>query len=221
MNGMEDYLRCTEIVDCDTESIKDKARALTEGLETTREKAIALFYFARDKIKHSPYAPGQSLENYKASVTLERGNGHCEHKAVVLVTLCRAVGIPARLGYVDIRDHLLSEKFREMVGGDNLLIQHGYVEMYIDGKWVHASPGYDLATCQKGGFVPVDFDGVNDAKDSPCDREGRPHIEHVKDHGHYADFPWDEIVRYRKEWVARIGREWVEFTENVRRHTVE
>jgi transglutaminase-like putative cysteine protease len=218
---MARYLECTEIIDCDAKPIKDKSRELTAGLQADREKAAALYYFVRDTIRQNPYAPMQDREDYRATVTLERGSGTCEHKSVVLVALCRAAGMPARLGYVDIRDHLLSEKFRRMIGGDNLLIQHGYVEMCIDGRWVHASPAYDLATCEKGGFVPVDFDGANDAKDSPYDQEGKPHIEHVKDHGHYEDFPWDWIVSYRREWVARIGREWAEFTDNVRDHEVE
>ncbi len=220
MSAVEKYLKCTEVIDCDSKAISEKAQALTEGLETAGEKAVALYYFVRDKVKHNPYAPGQFLEDYKASATLERRNGHCEHKSVVLAALCRAAGIPARLGYVDIRDHLLSEKFRKMIGGDNLLIQHGYVEIHIDGKWVHACPAYDLETCRKNRFVPVEFDGINDARDSLYDQEGRKHTEHVRDHGHYDDFPWDFIVSYRKEWVATIGREWAEFTDNVKSHTV-
>jgi len=48
---------------------------LIEGFKTDREKAVALFYFVRDEIKHDPDAPGLLLENYKASVTLERGKG--------------------------------------------------------------------------------------------------------------------------------------------------
>jgi hypothetical protein len=218
---MDKYLMCTEVIDCDASSVKEKARVLTEGLETEREKAIALFYFVRDEIKHDPYAPGLLLEDYKASITLERGNGFCQQKALLLVALSRAAGIPARVGFVDVRDHLLSYKFRKMIGGGNLLIQHGYAELYIDGKWVHASPAYDLECCQRNRFVPVEFDGINDAKDSPYNRDGRPHIEHVKDHGHYEDFPWDDIVSYRKEWVAQMGRGWDEFTENVVKHPVE
>ena len=218
---MEQYLKSTEVIDCASEVVAERARAVTAGLETVREKAVALFYFVRDGIGHNPYAPGRDLEDYKASAILRRGSGHCQHKAVVLVALCRAAGIPARLGYVDVRDHLLSEKFRMMIGGDNLLIQHGYAEIYVDGKWVHASPAYDLETCRRSGFVPVEFDGVNDARDSAYDSEGRRHIEHVKDHGHHADFPWDYIVSYRKEWVARIGREWAEFSANVASHEVK
>jgi transglutaminase-like putative cysteine protease len=220
MPSTEDYLRCTEFMDCDSASVSLKAQALTQGLETDRDRAVALYYFVRDEIKHNPYAPCQFLEDYKASSTLERGHGFCQHKAVLLVALARAVGIPARLGLVDVRDHLLSEKFRSMIGGDNLLIQHGYAELYVGGRWVHVSPAYDLETCRKAGFVPVEFDGVNDAKDSALDREGRPHLEHVKDHGRFDDFPFDYVREYQREWVARIGREWDEFTENVKDHEV-
>ena len=221
MSGMEKYLRFTELIDFDTESVRNKVHELTAGLQTEKEKAVALYYFVRDEIKHNPYAPSYERENYRAGLILERGNGFCQHKALLLVALARAVGIPARPGYVDVRDHLLSDKFRKMIGGDNLLIQHGYAELYLGGKWVHVSPAYDLETCQKAGFVPVEFDGVNDAKDSAYDREGSPHIEHVKDHGHFDDFPFDYIREYQREWVARIGRGWTEFIENVQDHVVE
>ena len=99
---MEKYLKCTDIIDCDTKSIRAKAQALTEGLATDREKAVALFYFVRDEIKFNPYAAGDLLEYNKASVVLERGHGFCYQKAIVLVALARVVGIPARLGFADI-----------------------------------------------------------------------------------------------------------------------
>jgi transglutaminase-like putative cysteine protease len=218
---LEKYLKYTEIIDCDTGAIGDKARAVTRGLETDRERAVALFYFVRDEIRHNPYAPTQAPADHKASVTLRRGSGQCQHKSALLVALARAAGIPARPGYVDIRDHLLSEKFRAMIGGDNLLIQHGYAELYVDGRWLHVSPAYGRATCEQSGFVPVEFDGTGDAKDSPRSADGRPHIEHVKDHGHFEDFPWEFIVSYRKEWVAAIGRGWDEYSANVKSHNVE
>ena len=217
---MDNYLKCTEIIDCDNPIIREKTQNLTEGLETESDKATALYYFVRDEIQHNPYAPSQHFEDYKASVTLKRGNGFCQHKAVLLVALSRAVGIPGRLGFVDVRDHLLSEKFRKMIGGDNLLIQHGYAELYLHGRWTHVSPAYDLETCRKAGFIPVEFDGFNDARDSAHDQEGKPHIEHEKDHGHFDDFPFDYIRQYQREWVARIGREWNEFLGNVKDHEV-
>lgn len=218
MSSMERYLKCTTFIDCDSTSVRQAGEATTQGLDSDEEKAVALYYFVRDRIRHNPYAPCQTPEDYRASSTLARGYGLCQHKAVLLAALARSVGLPARLGFVDVRDHLLSERFRKMIGGDNLLIQHGYAELYVRGKWVHASPAYDLETCQKAGFMPVEFDGVNDARDSAHSRDGRPHMEHVRDHGHFDDFPLDYIREYQREWVARIGREWNEFTDNVRRH---
>lgn len=210
---MENYLKCTEIIDCDTSAIQDKAHELTEGLQTDKEKAVALYYFVRDKIKHNAYAPLHDLERYKASNTLQADNGFCQQKAVLLVALARAAGIPARLGLVDVRDHLISDTFKEMIGGINILPLHGYAELYVDGRWIHASPAYDIETCRRKRFIPVEFDGVNDAKDSPYDLDGNPHVEHIKYHGPYDDFPWDEITNYYVEWSGKLGRDWDEFKD--------
>ena len=219
--SLDKYLKPTAAIDWDNKAVERKARELTRGLKTDREKAIALYYFVRDEIKHNPYAPGLAPEEFKASLILQRGNGYCQHKALLLVALARAAGIPARPGYADVRDHMLSPKFRAMIGGDNLLIQHGYAELYIDGKWIHASPAYDLGTCNKMGFVPVEFDGIHDARDPAFNQRGEPHIEYVKDHGTYDDFPWDFILSYRQEWVSSIGREWGEYQDNVAQHNKE
>ena len=97
----ETYLRSTATIDSDSEPVRRQARALTEGLDSDRDKAVALFYYVRDQIRHNPYAPGLVLEDYRASAILERGNGYCQHKAILLVALCRAAEIPARLGFVD------------------------------------------------------------------------------------------------------------------------
>ncbi len=202
---MEEYLRCTETIDCDAHPIREKARELTYGLTTDEEKAISLYYFVRDQVKHNPYAPVFMPDRYKASTTLQEGNGSCQQKSVLLAALARAVGIPSRIGFVDIYDHLISDRFREMAGGTNLLSLHGYAELFINGKWVHASPAYDIAACRKHRFVPVEFDGVNDAKDSAYDQDGRQHIEHAKDHGTFADFPLDWIREYTRQFVASLG----------------
>jgi transglutaminase-like putative cysteine protease len=208
---MEEYLRPTTFIDFDTEPVKMKAQALANGLQTDREKAIALYYFVRDEIKHNAYAPLYDRDRYKASRILEAGNGVCQQKAILLVALARAVGIPARVGLVDIRDHLISDTFKEMIGGINILPLHGYAELYIDGKWIHASPAYDVEVCRRKRFVPVEFDGVCDAKDSPYDLDGRPHVEHLKYHGPYDDFPWDEVLDYYANWSVLLGRDWEEF----------
>lgn len=211
---MEQYLKCTEFIDCDKRLIKDKALDITTGLQTDKEKAVALYYFVRDGIKHNAYAELYDSDNFKASAILKAGNGVCQQKAILLVALARAAEIPARIGLIDIYDHLISDTFREMIGGINVLPLHGYADLYIDGKWIHASPAYDIEICRKKRFIPVEFDGVNDAKDSTHDLDGKPHVEHIKYHGPYDDFPWDEIQKYYLEWAGKLGRDWDEFKES-------
>jgi transglutaminase-like putative cysteine protease len=70
---MDKYLRSTKIIDWETESVKNKARELTRGLNTPREKALALYYFVGDEIKQNPYAPGFVPEDYKATPTTSPG----------------------------------------------------------------------------------------------------------------------------------------------------
>jgi hypothetical protein len=202
---MEEYLKCTAIIDCDTESISERALSLVEGLETTREKAVALFYFVRDEIRFNPYAAGDLLEYNTASTVLERGHGFCYQKAIVLAAMARGIGIPARLGFADIRNHKLSEKFLEKMFGNNVLVYHGWAELYIDGKWVRATPAYDMDMCRENGFIPVDFDGVNDARLHHCAEDGSLHIEYIREHGHREDLPWDEILNARDVLLAELG----------------
>jgi transglutaminase-like putative cysteine protease len=207
---MDNYLRPTEVIDSDAPPIREKALWLTEGKESDRERAIALYYFVRDSIRHEPYAAGFELTDYIASGTLQKGYGFCTHKSILLVALARAAGIPARIGFADIRDHLLSYKFRKMIGGNNLLIYHGYAELRIDGRWVHASPAVDAEACRQSGFVPVEFDGANDYRDSPVNQKGRKHIEWVQDRGTRDDFPWDEIRVAAQEFWAKLGKSFEE-----------
>ena len=205
MEDMNRYLKCTEIVDCDSAIIKKKARELTRGLKTDREKTIALFYFVRDNIKYNPYDSADRYEYSIASATLKRGYGLCFQKAAVLISMCRAVGIPARFGFADIRNHLMSQRFLDMMCGSNILVYHGFAEIYINGKWVIATPAFDLATCQENDYIPVEFDGVNDARLHRQNKDGRLHVEYIKSRGNFDDLPWQEIYNAGAEHVASMG----------------
>jgi hypothetical protein len=202
---MEAYLRPTRVIDCDAEPVRAKVEELVGGTQSKRDGAVSLYYFVRDHIRFDPFAPGLELEDHRASATLQRGTGYCQHKAILLVALARAAGIPARLGFADIRDHRMPARLRQIIGGDNTLVYHGYAHFHLDGEWVRACPTFDLDTCKKNGFVPVDFDGTTDAMDAGCDLEGRPHIEYILDRGPYDDFPWNELCKVREEIAARLG----------------
>jgi transglutaminase-like putative cysteine protease len=190
---MEKYLKPTAKIDSDNPSIKEKAENLIRGKREAADKAKSLFYWVRDEIKYNPFLALEVLENYRASKTLERGQGFCIEKAAVLAAFARAVGIPARLHFADIRNYLVSDKLLKVMG-TNLFSYHGYTELYIDGKWVKATPAFDLKMCHKNRIIPVEFDGKNDAVLNTHNVDGRLHIEYVKDHGYREDVPVAEIL---------------------------
>lgn len=195
---LEEYLKPTAFLDCETQSIKEKAMELAGRQVGVADKAKSLFYFVRDEIKYDPYSPRYLPEHYQASKILERGVGYCVQKAVLLAALARAANIPARLRFANIRNYLQFGKLVELMG-TNLFIYHGLVEMYIGKKWLKATPTFDLKMCQEQHIVPVDFDGSRDAMFHSHNQDGELHIEYVYNHGHYADVPLAEIAQARAE----------------------
>jgi transglutaminase-like putative cysteine protease len=190
---MDRYLRPTFVIDCDSPTVKEKSSNLTEGHEDIIRKSQSLFYFVRDEIKYNLYVSRSLPEHFRASNTLSGGDGYCVQKAVLLVALARAAGIPAGLGFARIRNNLLPEKTLNLLG-TNILPFHGYAEFYLNGKWVKATPAFDLKLCERNRIIPVEFDGVSDAIFHPYNRDGKLHIEYLKDLGRqYEDLPLDKL----------------------------
>jgi hypothetical protein len=79
-------------------------------------------------------------------------------------------------------------------------IFHGYTELFIEGRWVKATPTFNLSLCNKFGVNPLDFDGRKDSLFHPYDKEGKRHMEYVKDHGSFPDVPFERIVTYFREY---------------------
>ena len=142
---MQEYLKPTRTIDCESGPIREKAGELICGVEDTPEKARRVFYFVRDQTKYTMFGDFLSLESYIASEILKKGEGYCVQKAVLLVALARASGIPARLYFADIRNHLAPQYVREFMGTD-LFTYHGYVEFHINDRWVKATPAFDQET---------------------------------------------------------------------------
>ena len=202
------YLKPTFVIDCDSEAIKEKAALLTEKYNSRREKAKELFYFVRDEIRYNPYLLFHSIDlsDYRASKTLQRGEGYCVQKAVVLTALARAVSIPARLGFADIKNHLAPEKLREIMG-TNIFVYHGYSEFWLNNKWVKATPAFNIEMCNRSDVKPVEFDGVTDAIFHERNKKGELHIEYIKYHGTYADLPFREIMQaFTDQYLLRLHK---------------
>jgi transglutaminase-like putative cysteine protease len=186
------YLRPTYYLDADHAAIRAFAeQAAAEAADATA-KAVRLYYAVRDGLLYDPYSIDYRPEACKASAVLARGRGYCVAKACVLAAASRAVGIPTRLGFADVRNHLATERLRRLMGTD-IFYYHGYTEFYLDGKWVKATPAFNIELCRKFGVLPLEFDGRSDSLFHPFDAQNRRHMEYINDRGHRADLPYDEI----------------------------
>jgi len=179
------------------------AQAAILTAATTREKAIKLYYAVRDGIRYNPYCTSLTKAHYRASYVLQAGQGFCVQKAILLAAAARAVGVPCRLGYAIVKNHLATQKLIEIMQTD-LFVFHGYTVMQIDGAWVKATPAFDLALCEKFGVIPLEFDGRTDSIFHPYDREGKRHMEYVHDYGLFDDFPFETMCAEFKHYYPRM-----------------
>ncbi len=189
----QDYLAPGIAVDSDHPAVAAYARKLTKAITDPKAQAIALFYDIRDRFIYDPYNVSMTPEGFRASTCVSQGHGFCINKAILLAAACRALGIPARLGFADVRNHLTSAKLRAAMGGDNLFVFHGYAEIYLNGAWRKATPAFNLSLCEKAGILPLDFDGENDSIYHPFDAQGNKHMEYVRQRGVYFDMPLEEM----------------------------
>ncbi|HLI11485.1 MAG TPA: transglutaminase domain-containing protein [Alphaproteobacteria bacterium] len=166
-------------------------------------RAALLYYAVRDEILYDPYVDYGDVESYRASSVLARGRGYCVGKAALLAAAARAAGLPARLAFADVRNHLSTPRLRELVGTD-LFIYHGIAELWLGGRWVKATPTFNLSLCEKFHIRPLDFDGHNDAILHPYDRDGRRHMEYVRDRGAFADVPVETIMPAMRAAYPRL-----------------
>jgi len=208
MNELDQYLRPTDTIDCDSEAIVTKTREFTDGCADTREKALRLFLFVRDEIPYSLYMISVFREDFTASRVLAWGKGYCVQKAVLLAALARAAGIPARLAFARIRNHKAPAKIVALTG-TNIFPRHGYTQLFLEGTWVSVAPTFDSTLCAKIGVPVVEWDGHTDATLPLEDLNGGKYIEYVEKFGHYADLPFDWIVAETSKTVGKDKRPWI------------
>lgn len=185
-------LAATDAIDSDHTAVIEFARRHAAG-ESDAETAVSLFYAVRDGFRYDPYRIDPTPAGMRASTVLTNGYGWCVPKATLLAASCRAVGIPARLGFADVRNHLSTERMRQVMGTD-IFYWHGFTEIRLAQRWVKATPAFNIELCDKFGLLPLDFDGRTDSIYHPFDRQGRQHMEYVRQRGAFDDLPLDRIV---------------------------
>ena len=213
------YIQPTLTIDCDHPAVLAFAKEHADRSASPRERSVRLYYAVRDGIRYDPYTINLSISGLRASATLEKGRGWCVPKAILLAACCRAVGIPARLGFADVRNHLSTERMRSQMKTD-LFFWHGYASIHIAGAWVKATPAFNIELCERFRLRPLEFDGKADAIYHPFDLEGNRHMEYVRFRGEYPDVPIDRIAEtFRSEYASVVSWSEEGFDRDVARET--
>ncbi|PKL35597.1 MAG: transglutaminase [Spirochaetae bacterium HGW-Spirochaetae-1] len=202
---MEDYLKSTYYIESTDPAVTAFAQKSmgTEKDETAR--AVKLYYAVRDGFKYNPYMMRFEKQYYRASYVLEKGEGFCIQKAILLAAAARSAGIPSRLGFANVINHLSTKNLRDILRTD-LFVFHGYTELYINGRWVKATPAFNLSLCEKFGTCPLEFDGIHDSIFHPLDMKGQKHMEYVYDYGSFPDFPLEKMINESKIYYPHLEK---------------
>lgn len=179
-------------------------------------RAVKLYYAVRDEIRYDPYRPFYRPEHYRASTVLKTGKGFCITKAGLLCALGRACGIPSRIGFADVRNHIATRRLLDHLGSDRF-VYHGYTEFFLNGRWVKCTPAFNIELCRKHRVPPLEFDGLEDSIFHAYSVDNRKFMEYLACHGERTDIPVDEIVT---AWKAEYGPDrvqgWIDDMERLK-----
>lgn len=191
-SDFSDYLQFTAIIDGDHERVRDFAHNHADGATNDRERAVRLYYAVRDGIRYDPYTIDLTVDGMQASRTLAIGRGWCVPKAILLGACCRVMGIPAGLGFADVKNHLTTPRLQKLMQTD-IFFWHGYTTIHLEGKWVKATPAFNIELCQRFQLKALDFDGVTDSLLHPFDLLGNEHMMYIRYRGDFSDAPIAQI----------------------------
>ncbi|WP_321527916.1 transglutaminase-like domain-containing protein [Sedimenticola selenatireducens] len=200
----EDYLQAGDLIDSGNTHVVDFTNRHRVSGEAPVDAAVRLYLAVRDEITYDPYRVGPDPRYFRASDCLATGRGFCIPKAALLAACARVIGIPARVGYADVRNHLSSKRLDELIGG-NVYTWHSYTDLYLDGQWVKATPAFNKELCERFGVHVLEFDGRNDSLLQEFDQSGNRHMEYEGQRGVFSDVPYELILadfeKHHPRWL--------------------
>ncbi len=202
---MQSLLLPTYFIDSDHPAVIAYTREVCDGEQDLRRCAIKLFYAIRDGWRYDPGVVSLKKEDLKASHLLSKDSGYCVEKAVLLAACARAAGIPSRLHFANVTNHIGTERIEKILG-TRVLVFHGYTELYLQGQWVAATPAFNRSLCEKLGVSILEFDGVHDAVFQEYDPDAGKFMEYLHDYGSFDDLPYELMIAEWRRHYAHLFR---------------
>lgn len=202
-SGHPDIIACTHQV--------------TVGCTSEFDRARAIFTFVRDEIRYNFTPILLERDDWHAANTLQRGDGFCQQKAVLLAALARAAGIPSAIGFQHLRDHKLLQTRYEEALPEGIIPYHGLTYLWLDGAWRIADATLDAGLCRRRDYRLVELQPDEHARLPKTDQHGAPHFDILNEFGPYPDLPkiitrhevemrpaWEELTRVAQRTGATM-----------------
>lgn len=183
---MDNYLKETCFLDFNHPRIIEFVSGIDSTL-TSKEVAVQLYFLIRDAFMYDPYHLDISQAGLIASNVFSKKRAWCVEKATLLATCARKFNVPSRLGYAIVTNHIGIDRLTEYLKR-NEIVFHGYVELYLDGKWVKCTPSFDKNICRLANVTPLNWDGENDSMFQEFDK-GKRFMEYLHFYGEFDDVP--------------------------------
>lgn len=198
---MKKYLNPTSFLEVNHPSTLAFCEAIDSN-QSQKEIALDLYYKVRDSFLYDPFHLDLTQEALKSSTILQKKRAWCVEKAIVMATCLRHFGIPSRLGYAIVVNHIGTEKLSQFLQREEIVF-HGYVEVYLDGKWIKCTPAFDQRICRFSGLTPLDWDGENDSLFQAFDHD-RQFMQYLHDYGTFDDVPIDIMNQEMKKYYPHL-----------------
>jgi transglutaminase-like putative cysteine protease len=186
------FTGATDVIDSADEAVRALAQRYSADAADEPGRVRALFDWVRDEIRYDMGPVLGERRDWTASLTLRRGYGFCQQKALLLAAMLRAIDVPAGIGIEQLLDHKIPPHFAAYMGGRHIPL-HGYTLAFVSGRWQRIDATLDTALCERKRYRVVQYAPGSDRLLPETDLAGEPHVEHVGVVGEWADLP-DDIV---------------------------
>lgn len=203
MSELDNALVSSYFFDYEDVGIQQFVEALNLKDKPKSQQAVMLYHAIRDGWRYYAYQISLDRTIFKASSIINRKQGNCIEKSVVLIACLRSLGIPANISLAKVKNHIAAEAITEQYGTDELT-PHGYVSLYLDGKWLKVSPTFNKELSLKYNVEPLGFDGKSDALLQQFNGNGEQFMEYLKEYGTFEEFPYDFVISNMEEHYPGI-----------------
>lgn len=205
--SLDKYLKATEFIDVDHPMVQKFAREVTFSAQNEVEKVKYLYYAVRDGFRYDPYRLDFSKKAMKASSLLMRDYGYCVEKSCLFAAACRVIGVPSRLGFANVRNHIGTSKLETVLKTD-VLVFHGYAEIQLNNKWIKVTPVFNRELCEKLNVQPLEFNPEDDSIFQEFNKNGGKFMEYLHQYGYFDDIPYElfmeELIKYYPHLRAQL-----------------